>query len=296
MKIFLALTFLLLTTNVSANIEKENLRQPVKAWKEYKKEGYKSFGCSIETRWFTGWDPVRNQPSSREIHIFRPDNPRQARPLILLPPTGGVNILDQRMGKYFCRHNVTLYVLAKFDGYADKGFELTRHDHQIRANTAALRELIQWINEPVNLMGASLGALYAAAAAGSDPQIKKVVLVVGGIDLAGILTDSELDSVTIQKINRKKIHQLASDQEYLQLMKKSIFYDPGIFLDEEKLSSRYLLYISTNDDGVPTKYQNQLANLLPEAKKIYYKSGHLMTIARTYLFQRDEIFNFLNKD
>ncbi len=280
-------------TEASLEIEKDSLRQPVKEWQENKKESYRSLGCTIEAHWFTGWDPATGKASGREVHVFRPDNPGKDRPVILLPPTGGMNFLDRQMGKYFCSRNVTFYILAKFDGFADKDFDLTRHDRQIRGNTAALKELIQWIHEPVNLMGASLGALYAAAAMGADPQIGKVVLTVGGTDLAGILTESELASVTVQKTNRKKLYHLSSDEEYLQLMRKSIHFDPGIFLSEEKASERYLLYISNADTDVPTKFQNQLAAQLPKAKKLYFETGHIWTVVRTYLFHREEIFNFL---
>ena len=281
-------------SEASYEIEKESLRQQAKEWQETKKESYKSLDCTIEAHWFTGWDPATNKVSGREVHVFRPDNPGKDRPVILLPPTGGMNFLDRQMGKYFCSRNVTFYILAKFDGFADKDFDLTRHDRQIRGNTAALKELIHWIHEPVNLMGASLGALYAAAAMGADPQIGKVVLTVGGTDLAGILTESELGSVTIQKTNRDKIYHLSSDEEYLQLMRKSIRFDPGIFLSEEKASERFLLYISNTDTDVPTKFQKQLAAQLPKAKKLYFETGHIWTVVRTYLFHREEIFNFLN--
>ena len=282
--------------SAQALTEKENLRVPAKPWMEIKKEGYKSLGCNLEVHQFTGWDPVTNKSSGREIEMFLPENPGKFRPVILLPPTGGTNIFDRKMARYFCDRNVPFYILSKFDGYEDKDFDLTRHDRQMRGDIAALKELILWIGQPVNLMGASLGALYGAAAAGADPQIKNVVLTVGGIDLPGILTNSELDSVTVHKINRKKIYHLASDQDYLQLMKKSIYYDPRIFLDEEKKSERFLLFISKDDQGVPTKYQDQLAEKLPRAEKVYFNTGHVTTIGRTYIFNREKIYNFLNKD
>ncbi len=289
----LVLLFFAIRSEAYLEIEKEALRQPVKKWQENKKESYKSLGCTIEAHWFTGWDPATGKASGREVHIFRPDHPSKNRPVILLPPTGGMNFLDRQMGKYFCSRNVTFYILAKFDGFADKDYDLTRHDRQIRGNTAALKELIQWIHEPVHLMGASLGALYAAAAIGADSQIGKVVLTVGGIDLAGILTESDLASVTIQKTNRKKNYHLSSDEEYLQLMRNSIHYDPGIFLSEERNSERYLLFISNVDTDVPSKFQKQMAAQLPKAKKLYFETGHIWTVIRTYLFKRDEIFNFL---
>ena len=290
----LPLFFISFPAQAQFEIEKESLRQPAREWKEYKKESYTSLGCTIETRWFTGWDPATQKASGREVHIFRPENPGKDRPVILLPPTGGMNFLDRQMGKYFCSRNVTFYILAQFDGFADKDYDLRRHDRQIRGNTAALKELIQWIHQPVNLMGASLGALYAAAAMGADPQIEKVVLTVGGVDLAGILTDSQLESVTVQKINRKEIYHLTSDADYLQLMKKSIHYDPGIFLSEEKNSERFLLFLSSEDTDVPTPYQKSLAEQLPKAKKTYFEAGHLWTVIRTYLFHREEIFNFFS--
>lgn len=265
-------------------------------WKETKSKNIWNPFCHEHEKIFMGFDHYYQRPAWRKVRTFIPLRSVSQIPVIVVPPTGGFGPLDQFFATRLALKGYPTYVLSSFEGWDDYSSNISRHDRQSVQSISALKELQHWLDRPTYFIGASLGAMYGLQAFGSDPAVKKIVLVVGGEDFAGIITDSELPIATRNKEERKKQFNLKSDYDYRIFMKGQFCSDPSLFVRKETESQKYLIFISENDKIVPTAYQEALVRRLPHAHVIHLRTGHMMSVVRTYLFFQKEILRFLNSE
>lgn len=250
--------------------------------------------CHETEETFLGFDHYNDRPAWRKVRVIKPLKRAQPIPIIMVPPTGGFSPIDRALGTRLALEGYEVYALASFEGWNDYSADPDRHDRQSIQSLSALKELQKWIKRPHYVIGASLGAMYGLQAFADDPKVKKMILVVGGENFAGIITDSKMMIASGNKKDRMKSYHLKTDKQYFEFMKHHFYVDPGLFVRTETQSDKYLIFVSKSDKVVPTPYQERLIQHLPDAQVIEMKSGHVLTIARTYLLYQKEILQFLN--
>lgn len=228
---------------------------------------------------------------------------RPLRHLIILPPTGGVSFIDRGYADYFCRHGFGVSILKDFTHSNLVNlfpYQLEMHDEVAKISIQAIRAILSRIpdDDPVYILGNSVGAILGSISFALEPRIRKGVFIVGGAYLPGIISQSRQKNLKDLKKIRKERFKFTDDISYEMLLKENIKIDPLYFLDS--LGKKPGLYIySVRDKFVPSKYQKKLYG--PKKghddsvlKRSYLK--HIPTILRTYYTRKSKIRAFFEND
>ena len=121
--------------------------------------------------------------------------------------------------------------------------------------------------DKIGLCGISLGAMVGATAVGVDGTFAKAVLILGGGDLAGMLTSASRETEEIRAYIEK--HNM-NDQElgnYLEGVEPLTFASRATHTDVLMLNAR-------QDKLVPERNAMKLAEALPNSELIWYEADH----------------------
>ncbi len=123
----------------------------------------------------------------------------------------------------------------------------------------------------IDICGVSLGALVGALTIGVDGNFPKAALVIGGGDLAGIISahSKEVKGLT----QYMKEHNMS----FPDLTKTLVPIEPLTYIT--RASNTKVLMMNAKDDKIiPSKCTKELAEKLPHAKLIWYDAGHYSMI------------------
>lgn len=259
--------------------------------------GATAFACDVTE--VSLMNPTGGTPYS--LHKMDPRKVSAQGQVIILPPTGGMNFVDRRLGKSLCEKGIPVIILDYAQGNtvtSDFGI----HDRESRAFLAGLNETLKTYPNPSVLIGASLGGLYAALAKGLSQKentlplslIKGQVLTVTGGTLPEILATSEHDNVRRQRELRLQTYQIARVEDYLAKLNSAVELEL-YSLSTENSKDQTLFFGSDSDTIVPGNLQRKLWQKLGEPDGIWFNSSHSWTIGRVYLFHSDLIAQHIFK-
>jgi len=210
--------------------------------------------------------------------------------IIIMPPTGGTNLIDRSYAKMFAKNCFNAYII---NFWTLKEFDINdmkMHDYFYRTGLKSIQMLVNHIGEEkIDLLGTSVGALHTSIAIGKIYQIKKAFTIVGGGDIASIIVQSSQKAMMKLKKERYQTYQFKDDQEYIKKLSSFIPYKPlELNIQNKKLG----MVISVNDPVVPSSLQLELADYWQPKVLIKSKSGHRATVIKTWLFHSKKILNF----
>jgi dienelactone hydrolase len=119
----------------------------------------------------------------------------------------------------------------------------------------------------IGLLGVSLGALIGAATAGIDPTFHRVILVVGGGDLARILFHGSDETRPIKEKFEKEGFDQARAREHLKEV------DPLTFASRLP-AERCLLIHMKSDEVIPRECADGLADRIGKPRRIWHEGTH----------------------
>ncbi|RYZ77505.1 MAG: hypothetical protein EOP05_01605, partial [Proteobacteria bacterium] len=160
-------------------------------------EGLSGSQCKLERVLIDGKDPVSYGSRIVDVKQYSPGAgmPNSGRAIILLPPTGGENIIDNKWANGFCKRGFRVAVVKTWEVMPENDVDLRMYDRTALRALVAILHTTDYLQrtgaKSIGLLGTSLGAIQGAAAVGFDPRIKAAALIVGGIDLPEILTYSD---------------------------------------------------------------------------------------------------------
>ena len=215
---------------------------------------------------------------------------QKQRSIIIMPPTGGTNLIDKSYAKIFAKNCFNAYII---NSWTLKEFDINdmkMHDYFYRTGLKSIQMLVDHIGEEsINLLGTSVGALHTAIAVGKISQIKRAFTIVGGGDITKIVVQSSQKAMMKLKKERYKKYQFKNDQEYINKLSGFIPYKPlELNIQNKKLG----MVISINDPVVPNSLQVELADYWQPETLIKSKSGHKATVLKTWIFHSKKILNF----
>jgi len=230
------------------------------------------------------------------------------RQVVILPPTGGVNSADKALFKALCQRGHEVHILD----YQQKSVltsDLKIHDELSREVLGEINQFLKHTQKPTILVGASLGGLYASLAFGysfehleapsvEPPEfpdllwIRAVVLTVAGGSLAEILAQSDLKPVREQRNLRFNELGLVDLNDYKGRLNSAITYDPMKWAKPSE-RNRVLMFISENDNVVPSQTQEKLWKAWGEPPVIRLSTNHQLSIGFVYFFLSERIDKFL---
>lgn len=208
--------------------------------------------------------------------------------LIILPPTGGTNLIDRSYARHFCASGFNVYILDKWTMYDEYALDLEIHRRYYARTQRAVEIIVNDIPEThsVGIMGTSVGALHAAIATGIIPRITKALFITGGADITGLIVDSDQEVMRVARQKRNEMFGFRTRDDYYNELKKHIELDP-LFYEKNFSGKEISMVIADNDTTVPGPYQRLLQKVTGSKRTIEMSDNHFWAIVKTWLFHRD---------
>lgn len=221
---------------------------------------------------------------------------RNGKAILVLPPTGGKNIIDKGYANLFCKKGYKVYILEDWTGVNDAGIDFKMHQRYQTSFQKSVKFLIDQIKEEkIGVLGASAGAINFSVTLGVPEVVDKVqafVGIVSGGPLCKVIASTMEQGLEGLRKRRKEKFGIETQEEYEKNICNNLNWD----LAKTKPNHLKLALItSNNDETVLTKYQKgQVKNLIPDLH-IELDSSHRGTVIRSFLLYRHKISKFFSE-
>lgn len=247
-------------------------------------------------------DPTSGANKPIKIQVIKPNIKTPAPALIVIPTSEGVTQLEYKISNTFCKLGVASFITNVNDTrqpatYPSWGTE----DQNNRFAVNSIKSLITWIQaqpefnpDKLAVWGMSLGGITTEMLAGVEPRFKAYVSAASAGHQAAILTESAQDFVVKLKQGRMRAEGIKSNDQYQQMLHKTILFDPWYFQPMIDPSKMFKMMIK-GDDRVPGRLQLQSWEIYGKPKyQLINGSGHASNIIQWVLFGgMDPAVNFV---
>jgi dienelactone hydrolase len=242
-------------------------------------------------------DPVTKVSGFVQITEYLPHT-NSDRTVILLPPTGGENAIDDGYANSLCSADFRVELIQGWYLDAESTLDMGMHDQGALRALAAVRHTLDFLKPTratqVGILGTSVGALSSSLALNFDPRINSAVLIVGGLGMAEIIAASTEKGATALREARMKAFGLSSQADYLTALRQHVMIEPADFLGFSG-PKKVLAFVGTEDVTVPTANQRELVAAYG-AESDEYEGDHVHTIVHTFSWDRSRIAAFFDKN
>lgn len=244
-------------------------------------------------------DPSQRLFSDHEFQVRVSEYvaPKSNKHVLIIPPTGGRNYLDESYAQNLCEAGMTAKILEGWTGDDEYNLELSIHQRfyarALRAVSIVIKNLPP--ETKIGILGTSVGALHASIAIGLLDRIQTGFFITGGADIAEIIVDSNQEIMKTAREKRNALYGFKTRDDYLNSLRPMIKLDP-ILMPTRYLDKRSGMVISTGDQTVPSKNQMLLKNILKPKKTIEFESDHFWSIVKAWLFYRKDITQFFSEN
>lgn len=256
-------------------------------------------GCPQGRAFITGQDPLTHGP--RDIVLNEYEAAGATRAVIIVPPTGGENILDNQWANLFCSKGIRAVILRSFELLPETTFDLSMYDHEAIRSLVAIRQTVDYLTRTgtknVGLLGTSLGAIEGSFATMVDDRINTATFIAGGVGLAEIVAKSQEPENARLRAIRMQVWKMNQSQ-YEQAVARAIHVDAAPFVDDPTLASRKKVFsiVAIGDTYVPTENQMRLYRVWGQQALITMKHSHVDTILRTSLMHGQDVIDFFDQN
>ncbi len=225
---------------------------------------------------------------------FKSDS-RIKKLLVILPPTGGTNIIDRSYAKMFCQNGYQVITLNDWTGAKDTNPDFSLHQ-RVHAGAQKALDLIlsQFPADFTGVLGTSLGGVFASTAAHNLEGINAVFTITAGTPISDIIVHSQQKELMKLKSHRSQVLGVPQEQEQIQRIRQ-VFYLEPLDLPPKHKSKCLGMVIASKDTVVPAPYQYQLRDFWQPHKVIELNYDHFWGIVNTWLFYNREILNFFER-
>lgn len=211
-----------------------------------------------------------------------------AKTIIILPPTGGTNIIDRSYARLLCAKGFSVYILDKHTGHDEYNLDLDIHKRYYGRVQRAVDVILNAIppKNSIGILGTSVGALHAAIAVGRVDRIFSALIITGAADIAATIVDSDQTAMKVAREKRNRMFGFKSRDEYYSTLRKHIELDPLNYESKFPLK-KISMVIATKDTTVPVKNQILLQSVARPARILEMENDHYWAIIKTWLFHGD---------
>lgn len=248
---------------------------------------------------FTMMDPIDQKPFEIKAKFYKPKSGLKVSAVFILPPITGENPIDRRMAKKICKNGMASLVVnvVKTLTIEEEIVYFGTHDDTYVRALAAIKTVIHELKNDSDLsgkfgiLGMSLGGMISTYIAGSEPDILASVIVVGAGNVPGILAYSDQKHIKAIRKERMKRFNIPTQKAYEAFFQNLIPHDPITVAANVRPGSMFLIMAST-DKTVPTKYQKQLRDVVPNPKVHVMKAHHVSGVIAAGTIHASKITNF----
>ena len=207
--------------------------------------------------------------------------------ILILPPTGGTNLIDRSYARLFCAEGFNVYILDKYKGYDEYNLDLDIHKRYYGRTQRAVDLILGQIpgDNSVGILGTSVGALHAAIAIGRVDRIRNGLIITGAADIAATIVDSDQGVMKDAREKRNKMFGFKNRDEYYNELKKHIELDP-LFYASNFPGKKISMVIATKDTTVPVANQILLKDIAKPTHVMELNDDHFWAIMKTWVFHR----------
>ena len=220
------------------------------------------------------------------------DGAESKKSLLIIPPTGGTNLIDRSYAREFCAKGYDVYILNSWTEQNEQATDLELHQRFYgRARRALLITLDQTKSAFIGVLGTSVGALHASVAAATIERVNAVFGVVGGTPIAEVIVGSDQKAMQDLKAARKTRYGFTSDAQNIAAIGGAFQLEPML---QKALAKRkdYAMSMAENDTTVPFENQRKLRDFWQPEKVIVISGDHFWGIVKTWLFHSGELVKF----
>lgn len=255
-----------------------------------------SWSCAPKELEVKSKNPLTGGDFILKVKAYKPNNSKNKQ-VIILPPIGGVTTLEAKYAAKICKRGTPAYVFYNWTNDMEESIEdLAVHARGTTRGLHAVESFLDYSNLETNILGTSLGGVYAGTAAGKFSQIKKVVIIASGTNLPMIMGTSTLPGLVELKNKRFDYFGFNTEEEYVDAITKQLPIEAKHFKDN--YAGKELLFIKTNSDSViAPQYQQELIDLFDKGSSFIFstKYGHKKGIIMAFVRRAKRISNFLSR-
>lgn len=243
-----------------------------------------------------GRDPVTNRERPITIEIYRPREGAINKRVLVVPPTGGVNLIDREYARQLCDKGIEAWVITEWEpGVVDHvhSLDIRSHDEVSRKALAAIRQIVSRMKSPVGIIGTSSGAIAASVALAVEPKLKGGVLIAGGSGVAEIIAKSNGEVMRMLRQKRQQAYRW-SQTEYQTQLQHTLRVDVSDFeglYQGKKIAS----VVALKDRTIPLRNQVALEKITGAVRLGEFDSDHVDAIVTNYIFDSWRVVQFLER-
>jgi len=218
-----------------------------------------------------------------------------AKTILIIPPTGGTNVLDRKYADTLCEQGFDVLILHHWTNDNEFSMDLEIHKRFYQRSQRAIGIVLNNIKTPfVGILGTSVGAIHAAVAVHRYDKINAAFLITGGAPISEVTANS--DQEVLQNVRQKRFAMMGfkSQKEYVEALDEVLPMDPfnSPHLDPGK---KLAMVIAPQDTTVPGANQQALRRLWKPQWVLELSGNHFLAILKTWLFHRDEMVQFFKQ-
>jgi len=252
-------------------------------------------GCALSLVTLHGKDPVTGgrRPVSLKQYAAKI---RSDKTILIVPPTGGENLVDQGWANFFCARGYRALILQHWDqDDVVTPLDLGMHDRGSLRALAAVRHAVEYAQDSgaasIGILGASVGAMTSAFAFGVEPRLRAAVLIVGGKGMPAIIARSTEQTLTSLREQRMKEFGYQTLDEYEAALARAVRIEPSDFAAFSGFKPA-LAVVALRDDTVPTAAQYALRDAFSAQKTIEIDDVHVEAVKAAYWSHSDAVLEF----
>lgn len=253
------------------------------------------YGCLVEQYRITGQDPVTFEKRNVNVSFYKARHQQIKQNVIILPPTGGVNIIDKGYANELCSSGINVALITGWEHQNETSLDFSMHTNGAFRSLAAARHVIEFLQtknpNPIGILGTSVGAIAGTLVMGFDNRVTSGVFIVGGARLADVIAESDEMNTSVLRQKRMKYFGFNNLNEYKQAVRKSIQIEPSMFIGYTG-KKRAMVLSADADTTVASLHQFELAQMLQAERHIQLKGNHLAGIKDSFWKHRKDIVGF----
>ena len=213
-----------------------------------KKKGY-----VIKRITFTSALPAPGENNMVRGYYYQTEKEEGSPAILILPIAGGNYFFSRKMAKFLVCEGMNCLWLERGERLLDPKGDLEVVRRRFIKTIVDARRSIDWLvdqketdPERIGIVGASLGAFLASLVAETDQRVKSSVFILGGGNLAKLLSESREKTIRSFRKRVMKKEGLTQEQFFQLVSQKLADVDPLAYAG--RLSPQNVLMVNTVND------------------------------------------------
>lgn len=213
--------------------------------------------------------------------------------ILILPPTGGSNVLDRSWARNFCANGFNAHIIERWTLLDEFSTDLGLHQRLYGRSQKAIGLVLDHLEgaEYVGVLGTSIGGIFTAMAMGIHDRIDAAFVITAGADMAVLIANSDQEAMTDLWEKRRSQFSIPDKKTYIDLLKSKIEYDP-LQLPRKFDGKDLGMIIATEDTTVPTENQVSLQEFWKPKTIINLQNNHFWAIVKSWLWDSGKVVDF----